>query len=167
MKLTIRKITTFALLIALGVILSIVDSFIPGFVPGMKLGLANIVILMALYSYGFIDAFLINILRVFLASLLRGNIFTMGFFMSLVGAIFSLIIMGLLKRFVPKLHIVGVSVIGSLIHSIGQIIVGYIYLNTINIFYYLPILACTSILTGIFIGLSALYLNKLNLLKNS
>ena len=167
MKLTIRKITTFALLIALGVILSIVDSFIPGFVPGMKLGLANIVILMALYSYGFIDAFLINILRVFLASLLRGNIFTMGFFMSLVGAISSLIIMGLLKRFVPKLRIVGVSVIGSLIHSLGQIIVGYIYLNTINIFYYLPILACTSILTGIFIGLSALYLNKLNLLKNS
>lgn len=165
MKFTTRKITNIALLVALGVILSIIDSFIPGLVPGMKLGLANIVILMALYSYGFLDTLFINLLRVFLASFLRGTFLSMGFFMSLSGAIVSLLVMFLLKRYVKKLHIVGVSVVGSLFHSVAQILVGIIYLGTANLFYYLPILCVTSILTGIFVGLSAHYLNKLNLIK--
>ena len=77
MNFTTRKLTTMSLLVALGVILSIIDSFIPGFVPGMKLGLANIVILMALYSYGFLDTLFINLMRVFLASFLRGTFLSM------------------------------------------------------------------------------------------
>ncbi len=165
MKFTTRKITTTALLVALGVILSIIDSFIPGFVPGMKLGLANIVILMTLYSYGFLDALFVNLLRVFLASFLRGTFLSMGFFMSLSGALVSLIIMFLLKRFIKKLHIVGVSVVGSLFHSFAQIGIAMLYLGTGNVIYYLPILCVTSILTGIFVGLATLYINRLNLIK--
>lgn len=165
MNFTTRKLVTLSLLIALSVVLSVIDSFIPGFVPGMKLGLANIVILLTLYNYGFLEALFVNLLRVFLASFLRGNIFTMGFFMSFSGALLSLFIMALLKRFCPKLHIVGISVIGSLFHSIAQIIVGIIYLGSASIAYYLPILTLTSIATGIFIGLTTLYLNKLHLIK--
>lgn len=165
MKFTTRKITTTALLVALGVILSIIDSFIPGFVPGMKLGLANIVILMTLYSYGFLDALFVNLLRVFLASFLRGTFLSMGFFMSLSGALISLLVMFLLKKFIKKLHIVGVSVVGSLCHSFAQIGVAMLYLGTSNVIYYLPILCVTSILTGIFVGFATLYINKLNLIK--
>lgn len=165
MKFSTRKLTTTSLLVALGVILSIIDSFIPGFVPGMKLGLANIVILMALYSYGFLDTLFINLMRVCLASFLRGTFLSMGFFMSLSGALISLCVMYLLMRFIKKLHIVGVSVIGSLFHSFAQICIAFIYLGTGNVIYYLPILCFTSILTGIFVGFSALYFNKLNLIK--
>ena len=165
MKFTTRKLTTMSLLVALGVVLSIIDSFIPGFVPGMKLGLANIVILMALYSYGFLDILFINLMRVFLASFLRGTFLSMGFFMSLSGALISLCVMYLLMRFIKKLHVVGVSVIGSLFHSFAQIFIAFIYLGTGNVIYYLPILCFTSILTGIFVGFSALYFNKLNLIK--
>ena len=163
---TTRKLVTMALLISLAIVVSIADSFIPSFVPGMKLGLANIIILVTLYGYGFKEAFLVNLARVFIASLLRGNIFTMGFFMSLAGAIASLIVMFLLKRFIKNIHIVGVSVVGSLFHSAAQIVVGMFFISSTSLIYYLPILCLTSVITGIFVGLTAGVINKKNLLKN-
>jgi len=165
MKFSAKKIATLAILTALAIILSILDGFIPSFIPGMKLGLANIVILMILYSYGFKEALFVNLLKVFIAGVLRGNFFNMGFFMSLSGAIFSLIVMFLLKRFIPKIHIVGVSVIGSVIHSLAQVLVGMIFINSISFLYYLPILSLTSVITGIIMGLLAQYLNKFKFLK--
>lgn len=164
MKLTSKNIVVIALLIALSVVLSVVDSFIPSFIPGMKLGLANIIILYSLMNLGFSITLYINILRIFLASLLRGNLFTMGFFMSFVGGLLSLLMMFIFLKYVKKLHLVTISVIGSMFHVIGQIIVGIIYLNTINLIYYLPIQLVISILTGIFTGFVTLYLNKLKLL---
>ena len=98
MKFKVKDITTLSLLCTLCIVLSIVDSFIPSFVVGMKLGLANIIILVSLYTYGFLPTLLINILRVFIASLLRGTFLSMGFMMSLMGALFSLLIMVLLKN---------------------------------------------------------------------
>ena len=162
---TTKKLTSMSLLIALSIILSIVDSFIPSFVPGMKLGLANVIILVVLYGYGFKEAFLINIARVLIASLLRGSFLSMGFFMSLSGAIVSLIIMWILKKFIKNIHIVGVSVVGSLFHSAAQICVGMLYLSTTSLIYYLPILALTSIITGVFVGLTAGLINKKDFLK--
>lgn len=164
MKFSTRKIVTLSLLICISVILSIVDGMIPSFIPGIKLGLANIIILMILYSYSLNDALIVSILRVFIAGLLRGNIFNMGFFMSLSGAICSLFIMFILKKFINKIHIVGVSVVGSITHCLAQIGVGVLYLGT-SVFFYLPVLLITSLITGLFIGLAAHYLNKLKLLK--
>ncbi len=165
MKFKVKDITTLSLLCALGIVLSIVDSFIPSFVVGMKLGLANIIILVSLYTYGFLPTLLINILRVFIASLLRGTFLSMGFMMSLMGALFSLLIMVLLKNIFKNLHICTISVVGSLFHSLAQIIVGSLYMMTTAFFYYLPILSLTSIITGIFIGLAAKQILKLNIIK--
>lgn len=165
MKLTVRDITTLSLMTALCIVLSVIDSYIPNFIVGMKLGIANIIILVSLYTYGFLPTLFVNIIRVILASFLRGTFLSMGFMMSLMGASFSLFIMAILKKFLKKLHIIGISVIGSIVHSLAQIIVGCIYMGTSAFFYYLPILSFTSIVTGIFIGLIANYILKININK--
>ena len=165
MKLKVRDITILSLLTALCIVLSVIDSYIPNFIIGMKLGITNIIILVSLYTYGFLPTLFINIIRVMLASFIRGTFLSMGFMMSLMGALFSLLIMALLKRFFKKIHIIGISVIGSIIHSLTQIIVGCIYMGTSSFFYYLPILSFTSIITGIFIGIIANYILKLNIVK--
>ena len=151
-----RKIALLGILTAGAIIISIVESFFPGFIiPGIKLGLANIVILIILFELGVYEAILTNILRVFLVGILRGNIFTMGFFMSLSGAICSLGIMILFHLLIKKLSIIGVSVLGSLFHIFGQIVVAIIYMGTTNIIYYLPIISISAIVIGVFIGLIA------------
>lgn len=150
----VRDITLMAVLTALAVVLSYVEGFIPSIgIPGVKLGFANIMILITLYAYGWQYALGVNILRVFLASLLKGNIFQMGFLMSLTGAMLSLGIMILLKYVFKKLHIITISVIGSIFHIIGQIIIAIIMTNTVYVFYYFPVLLLVSVVTGIVVGL--------------
>lgn len=152
----VRDITTNAILLAIAIVLSIVEGFIPSIgVPGVKFGLANIVILITLYAYGWHYALIVNLLRVFLVSLLRGTIFQMGFFMSLTGALLSLGVMIFLKLVIKKLNVITVSVLGAFAHVLGQILVSIIYLETLGMFYYLPILTITSIATGLIVGFIA------------
>lgn len=148
-----NKISKMAMLLSFSVVLSLIESFIPLFssVPGIKLGLANIVIIFVIYKYSLKDALYISILRVILIGILRTGLFSISFFFSLVGALFSIFTMYLLKS--SKLSIVGVSIGGSISHSIGQILVAIIFLNSINIIYYLPILLISSIITGFIIGI--------------
>lgn len=149
-----KKITRLSMLLAISVVLSLIESLIPllnGIIPGIKLGFANIVILFTLYTFSLKDAFIISILRVFLVGILRTGVFSITFFFSLFGALLSLLFMYLFKRF-TKLSIVGVSIIGSVMHTIGQIIIAVIFLSNVNILYYLPILLITSIVTGIIVG---------------
>ncbi|MFA5603320.1 MAG: Gx transporter family protein [Bacilli bacterium] len=144
-----------SMLLALSVVLSIIESMIPffnGYIPGLKLGLANTIILFILYSYSFKDAMYVSVLRVFLVGILRTGIFSQTFFFSLSGALLSGTAMYLTKRF-TKLSIVGVSVVGSIFHSIGQVLVAIIIINTTNMIYYLPWLLMFSIPTGIIVGL--------------
>ena len=94
---------------------------------------------------------MISILRVFLVGILRTGVFSITFFFSLFGALLSLLFMYMFKKF-TKLSIVGVSIIGSVMHTIGQIIIAVIFLSNVNILYYLPILLITSIVTGIIVG---------------
>ena len=148
-----KDITVIAILTSLAVVISIIESyftFLTDFIPGLKLGLANIVIIYALYKYNFKVAFLISIVRVFIVALLRTG-FGINFLFSLVGAIFSIIAMILIKK--TKLSIIGVSIIGSIFHSIGQVLIGIIILSNSNIMYYLPYLLIFSIPTGIIVGL--------------
>ena len=152
----VKDITTNAILLAIAIVLSIVEGFIPSIgVPGVKFGLANIVILITLYAYGWHYALAVNLLRVFLVSLLRGTIFQIGFFMSLTGALFSLAIMIFCKLVIKKLNIITVSVLGAFAHVVGQILVAVIYLETTGMFFYLPILTITSVATGIIVGFIA------------
>lgn len=151
----VKKITFLSILLAIAIILAIVDSFIPTTIPGVKLGLANVIILMTLYLFSIKEAILVNLLRVYLAALLRGTIFSMGFLMSLSGAILSLTVMIILKLILKNKGIVFVSIIGAIFHSVGQILIALIYLETSYVFYYLPILVIISIITGLVMGIIA------------
>lgn len=144
----IKKIVRIGALIALSIVLSILESLIPIFnIPGVKLGLANIVILTALYIYGFKESILISFIRILFICIFRTGLFSLCF--SIAGAILSLISMYLVKK--TKLSIIGVSIIGSIFHSIGQILVAFLLLNA-NILYYLPFILIISIITGTIVG---------------
>ncbi|MDY3801112.1 MAG: Gx transporter family protein [Bacilli bacterium] len=150
-----KKFTRLSLLLALSVVLNIIESCIPlfnGYLPGLKIGLANIVILFILYCYSFKDALYVSILRVFLVGMVRTGLFSVAFFFSLGGAILSLYAMFFAKKF-TRLSIVGVSIIGSIFHSIGQIISAIFLVNSSAIVFYLPWLLLFSIPTGILTGM--------------
>ena len=152
----VHKLVLIAVLTASAIVIGIAESFIPGFfVPGIKLGLANIVILITLYELGILEATFINLTRVVIVALVRGSLFTYGFLMSLTGAILSLGIMIIFFLLIKKFSIVGVSVIGSIFHVTGQIIIATIFLESVYIFYYLPIIAISAIITGVIVGLVA------------
>lgn len=144
------------ILTSLCLILGIVDSYIPSPLAGAKLGLANIIILLSMYIYGTKAALAIDISRVLLLSIFKGNLLGMGNMMSLVGAIFSFIIMLVLYKSARKrISIMVVSMLGSLFFNLGQVMVGYCYLGNIGILLYLPILETIGIFTGLFTGVVA------------
>lgn len=150
------------MLLALAVVLNIIETVIPffnGYIPGLKLGLANTIILFVLYMYSFKEALYISILRVFLVGILRTGLFSIAFFFSLGGAILSIVMMALFKR-MSKLSVVGISIIGSVFHSIGQILVAIVIIDTTKMIYYLPWLLAISVPTGILVGLVTKELTK-------
>lgn len=149
-----KRIAKLSMLLSISVVLGLIESFTPimnGTVPGIKLGLANIVIVFAIYELSFKDAIYISVLRVLLIGILRTGLFSISFFFSLAGALLSIVFMYLAKEY-TKMSTVGVSVVGSIFHSIAQIIVACIFLSNINIVYYLPILLISSIVTGVIVG---------------
>lgn len=152
----VHKLTLLGILGAFAIVIAIAESFIPSIgIPGVKLGLANIVILIVLYELGIIEAVVINFIRVLIVALVRGTFLSMGFLMSLTGAFLSLGIMILFYLLIKKFSIIGVSVIGSLFHVTGQILIAMIYLETPMILFYLPIIAISAILTGVLVGVVA------------
>ena len=150
-----RKISRLSMLLSISVVLGLIESFIPifnGVIPGIKLGLSNKVILFAIYKFSFKDAFYLSILRVLLIGILRTGLFSVTFMFSLVGALLSIIFMNLGNKY-TNFSVVGVSIIGAIFHSIGQIIVAILILSNINIIYYLPFILIGSIITGMIVGI--------------
>lgn len=148
-----KKYMRLVMLLSFSIVLSILESFIPlfnGYIPGLKLGLANIIVLIVLYKYDIKDVFFVSILRVIVVGLMRTGLFSVNFFFSLSGALFSAVSMILFKK--TKLSMIGVSVIGSIFHSIGQILIAILLLKNNNMIYYLPWLLLFSIPTGLFVG---------------
>ena len=148
------------------IVIAILESFIPSIgIPGVKLGLANIVILIILYELGIVEAIIVNLLRVIVVGLVRGTFLGMGFFMSLTGAVFSLGVMILFYLLIKKFSVIGVSVIGSIFHVGGQILIAMIYLGTAYIVLYLPVLAISAIITGVFVGIIAQLIIRTGIIK--
>ena len=150
-----KKIAKLSMLLSISVVLALIESFIPifsGIAPGIKLGLANIVLVFAIYYLSIKDAIYISVLRVILMGILRTGLFSISFFFSLSGALLSLLFMYLAKN-MSKMSVVGVSIVGAIGHSIGQILIAVIFLSNINIFYYLPILLISSVITGVIVGM--------------
>ena len=152
----VQKMALLGVLTAGAIVIAILESFIPSLgIPGVKLGLANIVILIILYELGIVEAIIVNLLRVVVVGLVRGTFLSMGFLMSLTGAVFSLAIMILFYLVVRKFSIIGVSVVGSLFHVFGQILVAIFYLSSGYVIYYLPVIAISAIITGVLVGITA------------
>ena len=152
----VQKMALLGVLTAAAIVIAILESFIPSVgIPGVKLGLANIVILIILYELGIWEAITVNLLRVLVVSLVRGTFLSMGFLMSLTGCVLSLGIMILFYLLIKKFSIIGVSVIGSVFHVTGQILIAMIFLGSAYIFLYLPVIAISAIITGVFVGIVA------------
>jgi len=150
-----KRLVTLSLFLSMSIVLSIVESFIPSIsIPGAKLGLANIMTLVILNLYGEKDAFLIVILRIFLVGLLRGTIGSPAFFLSLSGGLLAYLLMVAFLK-MKVFSIVGVSVMGSLGHSLGQILMAIFILSVPELVYYFPFLFLIAIPTGVFTGLVA------------
>lgn len=149
-----RKIAMLGLSVALAMILSYIEALFPlNFaVPGIKMGLANIVIIFILYKIGFKEAVMISLVRVFLSSLLFGNIMALAY--SLSGAVLSLLIMFVLKK-TDKFSVVGVSIVGAVMHNAGQILMAILIMETQQIIFYMPALAVSGTVTGVLIGIVA------------
>lgn len=149
-----KKTTVMAFSVALAMILSYVESQIPSLipVPGVKMGLANIVVVFTLYKLGGKQAIVISLIRVFLLALMFGSLVSMVY--SIAGAVLSLISMFILKK-LDMFSTVAVSVVGGVMHNVGQIVMACIILSTDLIRYYLPFLMISGILSGIVIGLVA------------
>ena len=151
--------------IALSMILSYFESLIPPLVavPGVKVGLPNIVMVFMLYKIGWKETAVVSILRVVLVGLLFGTPLLMIY--SLVGAALSLIGMIILKKtnlFAP----VTVSVVGGILHNVGQIATACFVMDTAEIAYYLPVLLITGTVAGIIIGyVAGLILKRLEKMK--
>lgn len=148
----LKRLVIISMLTTMAIVLSILESFIPVFIPGVKLGLANVIILIMLYEFKSYEALLVNIIRILLVGLLRGTLLTPTFLMSLSGGMLSFLIMFLFSR-IKVFSIIGVSVLGSVFHCVGQILIAIILLSTDAVIYYLPFIAILSLATGVLSGL--------------
>ncbi len=144
-----KKVAVVGVLTSMAIILSYFERMLPVLIPGVKLGLANIVVVLCLYYLGNKEAFKISLIRVFVIGVLFGGMSSMIYALS--GALLSFFGMVILKK-TKKFSIVGVSVIGSALHVAGQIFVAMQVLQHKGILYYLPILLLSSLVSGVFIG---------------
>lgn len=148
----VKRMTRLAMLTTIALIIFIVELRIPNLVPiqGVKLGLANIVTVYAMYHFTAGETFLIVIARIFLGSIFGGNISTMIY--SLTGAVFCLTGMLILRRIIDENHIWICSIIGAVLHNTGQIIVAVIMTKTIAVLADFPILIVSGCIAGTFTG---------------
>lgn len=148
------KTALFGLMTALAFVFSYLESLVPlniG-IPGIKLGLANLVVITALYIFPKQYAFVIALIRIILSGLTFGGLSAMVF--SLAGGVLSFAVMVLLKK-VNKFSVIGVSAAGGIFHNIGQIAAAAFVMKTAQIIYYLPVLVISGLITGILIGIIA------------
>ena len=146
------KVAYFGVFTALALIFSYVETLIPfNFgIPGVKLGLANLIIVIALYKMNLREAYLLSVVRVLLAGFILGNYFSIIY--SLAGGILSLTVMAFMKK-KGGFSIMGVSIAGGVFHNIGQLAVAMLVVETFSVIYYVPVLLIAGMLTGLLIGI--------------
>lgn len=154
-----KKLIFISILLAQALVLQYIESFfpIPIPAPGVKLGLANIVIMITIVIFGLRIAAVLVVLRSFMGAIFGGVI--SSFFFSLGGGLLSLIAMYILYHYYREhFSLMGISIVGAIFHNIGQLFVASLVISNFGIFTYLPVLMLTAILTGYFIGLAAKYI---------
>ena len=156
-----KLIAYIGLFTACGILFGYVEYLLPlpiG-IPGVKIGLSNIITVCSIYLLGAAPAGIVLILRVLLSGLLFGNTYSMLY--GLAGGIAAFLVMLLSYRF-NWFSILGLSAAGGVFHNIGQLAVAAFTISSLNLFYYLPILLISGILSGLAVGfLSQIIIKRL------
>lgn len=145
-----------ALLTALAIVLHWVESLIPVpyVMPGAKLGLANVVALYVVITMGTARALTLSMLRTTVGSLLGGTFLSPTFILSFSGAVVSTLAMGAVHRlFGNSVGPVGISIVGSVMHNMGQLAAAAYIVRQAGVFFYLPYLLLFALPTGALTGL--------------
>ncbi len=139
---------------AIALVLSYVEAILPPIstiAPGIKIGIPNIVIIFLIYKVGVKEAATVSFIRLVIVSILFGQVVTFAY--SLAGAVLSLLVMVMLKK-IDCFSMIGVSVAGGVCHNLGQIAVAIFLMGTVQIGYYMAVLAVTGTVAGIFVGVA-------------
>lgn len=146
-----NKIVYLGLLLALSLILSYIETLLPFAVaiPGIKIGLANLAVLICLYLFSLKEAMLLTVAKAILSGLLFGS--PVMIFYSLAGAVCSALLMGGLKKS-RGFHVPAVSAVGGVAHNMGQLLVACFMIQTYGIFYYMPFLLAAGLVMGVLNG---------------
>lgn len=150
-----RKMVLLSILISQALVLHIVERAIPVPipVPGVKLGLANIISLFTIIVFGYKEAIIVVLLRTLLGSLFGGGF--SSFLYSLAGGLLSTTVMAFMYiKHKNIFSIVTISTIGAISHNIGQLVVASIVISNAYLFYYLPVILISGVITGVMIGLT-------------
>lgn len=152
---SVRRLTANALLCAVALIIFTVEARLPAPVPipGIKLGLSNIITVLAVFMLSGREAAMILTVRIFLGAVFAGNFSTI--FYSLAGGVLALAATVLLRRVLKKEQIWVAGCLGAVAHSIGQMAAAIVIASTPSLVIYLPVMILCSIVAGLFTGLCA------------
>ncbi len=156
----IRYLTLLAMLTTIALMLSYVETFIPAIpIPGAKVGLPNVVTLVALYSLGFWGALTITLIRTTISAFLFSS--PVAWFYSVAGGIISLVVMFIIMKAArDKISLLAVSITGAVAHNLAQLAVAILILETVSVASLLPWLIIIAVPAGIVVGMAAKYLLK-------
>ena len=148
----VKKLTTMSMLTAFSLIVFLIEAQIPLpiAIPGVKLGIANVITLFAIWMLGWKEAGAILIVRIILGNLIVGNVMAMLY--SIAGGLLCWVIMSLLKPVMKRNQIWIMSVLGALGHNAGQLAVAVWISGTVGMLWYAPVLILAGIVTGAFTG---------------
>jgi len=157
-----RKLVLLSLLVALAIVLRGIEEVIPSPLPWVRVGLANIMTLLAMLLFGVKAGLLVTGLRVFIASLLFGTFLSPTFMLSFTAGIMSTVVMGISTRYFPKAFSpIGTSVLGGFTHNLVQLLVAYLLIvKHFQIFYLFPVLGLIGIASGFFNGWVVVFLYR-------
>lgn len=155
-----KKLTRLALLTAISLIMFIIELRLPNLCPieGVKLGLANVVTIYAVYHYRPSEVVMMLLTRILLGVMFGGNVSTLMY--SLAGGVLCLCGMLLLKKVIPIEHMWLSSIFGAILHNTGQLLVAMVIMGSISVVAYYPILVLSGCIAGFFTGMAAQYLTK-------
>jgi heptaprenyl diphosphate synthase len=160
-----KKLTKLSLLTAIALILFIVELRLPNLSPisGVKLGLANVVTVYAVYQYKPSEVAMMLLVRILLGAIFSGNMVSLLY--SLAGGVLCLVGMLLLKKIIPEKYMCIASIFGAILHNTGQIAMAVVLMGSLSVVAYYPILLLSGCIAGFFTGITAQYINNRAILK--
>ncbi len=150
---SLNKIAYLSVFTAVSISLFVVESLFPTPIPGVRLGLANIFILLALIFLGLKEAIFIGLLKSIVGSLILARLFTPSFIFSISGTLVSTFIMWIIIKSHLPFSLLGISIVGAETHVITQLFLAvFIFLPGVSFFYIAPIYILSSLITGSLVG---------------